>query len=164
MFKRDGTISAFWNPYIDSLCNLTDRIKEFNAKFIRDISGLRLAKVLTFTLKIVKSAPFEGHGWQCLPEILSKKTTIINIQNNDERCYGYALLYFLERANLSEKHCFIPLFSKKKCFSVTISILFLTQFHPTMSIYTRISCRWTSMCFLFLMTKAALAILWWSAI
>ena len=30
MFKRDGTISAFGNPYIDSLRILTDRIREFN--------------------------------------------------------------------------------------------------------------------------------------
>ena len=28
---------------------------------------------------------------------------IINIQHNDERCFGYALLYFLERENLPEK-------------------------------------------------------------
>ena len=40
MFRRDGTISAFTNPYIDSLRILTDRIREFNAKFIRDQSGL----------------------------------------------------------------------------------------------------------------------------
>ena len=51
MFKRDGTISAFGNPYIDYLRILTDRIKKFNEKFIRDKSGLRLARVLQFTLK-----------------------------------------------------------------------------------------------------------------
>ena len=40
IFRRNGTISAFANPYIDSLRILTDRIREFNAKFIRDKSGL----------------------------------------------------------------------------------------------------------------------------
>ena len=40
MFKRDGTISEFGNPYIDSFRILTDQIREFNAKFIRDKSGL----------------------------------------------------------------------------------------------------------------------------
>ena len=40
IFRRDGTISAFANPYIDSLQILTDRIREFNAKFIRDKSSL----------------------------------------------------------------------------------------------------------------------------
>ena len=42
VFHRDGTISAFANPYIDSLRIFTDRIREFNAKFIRNKSGLRL--------------------------------------------------------------------------------------------------------------------------
>ena len=54
---------------------------------------------------MVKYAPLEKRGWQPLPEFLSKQTVIINIENNDERCFGYALLYFLERANLPEKNC-----------------------------------------------------------
>ena len=37
MCRRDETISAISNPYIDFLQILTDRIREFNAKFIRDI-------------------------------------------------------------------------------------------------------------------------------
>ena len=73
MFRRDETVSAFANPYIESLQILTDRIREFNAKFIRDKSGLRLARVLQCTLKIVKYAPLEGSGWQPLPDFLSKK-------------------------------------------------------------------------------------------
>ena len=73
MFKCDKTISKFGNPYIDSLRILTDRIREFNAKFILDKSGFRLARVLQFILKIVKYAPFEGLGWQPFPEFLSKK-------------------------------------------------------------------------------------------
>ena len=79
MFRRDETISAFGNPYTDSLQILTDRIREFNAKFIRDKSGLRLANILQFTLKMVKYAPFEGRSWQPLLEFLTKNKTIINI-------------------------------------------------------------------------------------
>ena len=45
MLRREETISAFGNHYIDFLQLLTDRITEFNATFIRDKSGLRLAKV-----------------------------------------------------------------------------------------------------------------------
>ena len=107
MVKRDGTVSFFANPYIDCLQILTDRIREFNAKFIRDKSGLRFERVLQFTLKMVKYAALEGRGWQPLTKFLTKKKTIINIQNNDERCVGYSLLYFLERVNLPEKHCFL---------------------------------------------------------
>ena len=99
VFHRDGTISAFANLYIDSLPILTDRIREFNAKFIRDKSGLRLARVLQLTLKMAKYAPLEGCGWQPLPELLTKKKAIVNIRNNDDRCFGYAIIYFLEYEN-----------------------------------------------------------------
>ena len=104
MFKRDVTVSAFANPYNDSVRIFTDRTREFNAKFIRDRSGLRLVSVLQFTLKIMKYVPLEGRGWQPLPEFLAKKEVIINIRNNDERCFVYSLLYFLERDNLPERN------------------------------------------------------------
>ena len=116
MFRRDGTVSAFSNPYLDSLRILTDRIREFHAKFICDKFGRRLARVLQFILKMVKYAPFEGRGWQPLPDFLMKKKAIINIQNDDERCFGYALLYFLERENLPEKQCFRPTLYNKEMF------------------------------------------------
>ena len=72
IFRRDGTVSAFANLYVDSLRILTDRIREFNAKFIRDKSCLRLARVLQFILKMVKYAPLEGRGWQPLHEVLER--------------------------------------------------------------------------------------------
>ena len=104
IFRRDETVSAFANPYVDSLRIITDRIREFNVKFIRKKSGLRLARVLQFILKMVKYAPLEGRGWQPLPEFLAKKEAIINIRLNDERCFGYALLYFLDRQVDSRRH------------------------------------------------------------
>ena len=79
IFRRDGPVTATANPYIDSLRLLTDRIKEFNAKFIRDKSGLRLAGVLQFILKIVKYAPLQGRGWKPLSKFLSNKKAIVNI-------------------------------------------------------------------------------------
>ena len=57
IFRSDGPVTATSNPYIGCLRILTDRIKEFNAKFIRDKSGLRIAGILQFILKMVKYAP-----------------------------------------------------------------------------------------------------------
>ena len=39
--------------------------------------------------------------------VVSQQEAIINIRNNDEHCLGYALQYFIERANLPKrnKHC-----------------------------------------------------------
>ena len=66
----------------------------------------------------MKYAPLEGRGWQPLPEFLSKKKAIINIDKNDERCFGYSLLYFLEQANLPEKNgnCFRATLYKEEMF------------------------------------------------
>ena len=116
IFKRNGPITPSSNPYTDCLQILTNRIKEFNAKFIRDKSGLRLAGVIQFILKMVKYHPLEGSGWQPLPKFLEKKNTVINIRNHDQRCFGYALLYFLERANLPAKNCFRPSLYKEEMF------------------------------------------------
>ena len=51
---------------------------------------------------MVKYVPLEGRGWQPLPQFIEKNKAIINIQNDDERCFRYALLYFLEREQLPE--------------------------------------------------------------
>ena len=42
-------------------------------------------------------------GGSLFKSFFSKKKLVINIQNDDERCFGYALLYFLEQANLPDK-------------------------------------------------------------
>ena len=62
--------------------------------------------------------PLEGRGCQALPEFLAKQEAIINIRNNDERCFGYSFLYFFERANLPErnKHCVRPTIYKEEMF------------------------------------------------
>ena len=138
VFQRNGTISAFANPYIDSLQIFTDQIREFNAKFIRDKSNLRLARVLQLTLKMAKYAPLEGRGWQFLQEFLTKKKAIINIQNNDERCFGYALFYFFKRENFLKQNCFRTTLYNDIMFQVTISTHFLIKSHSTMLIFTRI--------------------------
>ena len=104
MFRRDGTILAFTNLYIISLRILTDRIRELNAKFIRDKSGVRLDRVLQFTLNMVKYAPLKGRGWHPFPKFLAKNEAICNNRNNNKRCFGYSLRYFLEKTNLSKKN------------------------------------------------------------
>ena len=158
MFKRDGTFSAFSNPSINSLQILTDLISEFNAKFIRDKSGLRLARVLQLTLKMVKYAPLEGRGWQPYPEFLLKKKAIINIINEDERCFGYALLYFLvfplDQKNANRESFYTrEIFYRNRLETLPYPIspndvlLYEDQLQMNINVFC-------------LMTKTALAILW----
>ena len=54
--------------------------------------------------------------------------------------------------------------TRMTCFAATISKPYFTQYYKTMLIFTRIRSRWILMCSPILMTKAALVILWWSAV
>jgi hypothetical protein len=56
-------------------------------------------------------------GWRSLPEYLENKKAIVNIQNNDNRCFGYALLYFLEHINLPEKNAHRPNYYTQRMFA-----------------------------------------------
>ena len=60
IFKRQGFITSIPNLYTDSMKILTERIKEFNALFIRDKSGLQLSGILQLILKMAKYQPLQG--------------------------------------------------------------------------------------------------------
>ena len=54
IFKLQNSIASTPNLYTDSIKILTERIKEYNAKFIRDNSGLRISGILQLILKMAK--------------------------------------------------------------------------------------------------------------
>ena len=66
-------------------------------------------------------------GWQPFPEFLIKKNANINIKTNNERCFGFALLYFLKRANLSKRIASESIVTQIKCFNAFISTLSRTK-------------------------------------
>ena len=94
-FYRDIDDEDDRTPYAQPLQELCTRIKELNAKFIREMSGLVLAGILQLVIRGVRYIPLAGRCFRELPTYLKNKKAIINIQNNDDRCFGYALLYFL---------------------------------------------------------------------
>ena len=79
------------------ICNL-------NAKFIRQKSGLVFAEIYSITLKISQFNPLQETGYQELPKFLAKKKAIVNIRNNDERCFDYSVLTALHPSILTIIH------------------------------------------------------------
>src|SRR5205085_3154572 len=56
-------------------------------------SGLVLDRVNFFTLKVMRRRWIPtGARHQDLPAFLKNKKCIVNVQNQDERCFGYAIL------------------------------------------------------------------------
>ena len=95
-FHRDPTDDGDGAPYAEPLRELGMRIKRLNAQFIRELSGLVLAGILQLVIRGVRYIPLAGRCFRELPPYLKNKKAIINIQNNDERCFGYSLLYFID--------------------------------------------------------------------
>ena len=62
-----------------------------NAHVVRQSSGLVLAEVLSFRFKVSEFLPLAGREYKQLPTFLAKKKAIVNVQNTDNRCFGYAI-------------------------------------------------------------------------
>ena len=59
-----------------------------------------LAGILQLVIRGVRYRPLAGRCHRELPPYLKGKQAIINIQNTDDRCFGYGLLYFMDRPNV----------------------------------------------------------------
>ena len=75
-----------------------ERILLRNAHFIREKSGLILNKIHSTRWKISKFLPLGGKKHQELPQFLKNKYAIINVKNQDDKCFAYALLSALHPA------------------------------------------------------------------
>ena len=88
------------NPHYPGIQRLAQRLLEANAKFIRGKSGLVLAEIYSLNLNVVRFAPFSGSAYTPLPKFLQNKKAIVNVQNEDEQCFGYAIASALHPADI----------------------------------------------------------------
>ena len=79
------------NPHSAGLDRMAERLLEANAKFIRGKSGFVLAEIYSLNLNAVRFARLSGSAWTPLPKFLQNKTAIVNVQNEDDRCFGFAI-------------------------------------------------------------------------
>ena len=71
------------------------------AKFQRQGGNWRFHSVLRQDLHTVKYVPFGGFSYIPLPKILAAKKAIINLKNDDDECYKWAITRSL---NPEEEH------------------------------------------------------------
>ena len=95
-FQSKSTKGGDGVSYAEPLRELFEQIKKLNATFIREHSGLVLAGIFQLVLRVVRYIPLAGRCHRELRLYLHAKMAIINIQNTDDRCFGYALLWFID--------------------------------------------------------------------
>ena len=85
----------------DDIKQHLDRIRELiiirHANYIRQSSGLVVDEILNFRFKMANFHPLRGRAYRELPDFLAKKHAIVKVQNQDNRCFGYAILACITR-------------------------------------------------------------------
>ena len=69
------------------------------AKFLNEGSGWRFKRCETLDLGIVQYRPFRGRSYIKTPAYIPPRT-IINVKNNDSRCFEWAILSALYQLGL----------------------------------------------------------------
>ena len=80
----------------NQVINILDEILMRNDNYIRERSGLVISEIIKATLVIAEHNPLQpisrGSSYLRLPPFLENKKAIINVNNKDHRCFGYAIL------------------------------------------------------------------------
>ena len=94
--------------------NISEKYDEVSEKISNDISeyqkngsGWTLKKVVRMIVKITKYQIVRGAGFSELPKFITSKKTVINIKNEDDMCFKYAVTRALhpveKKANVVSK-------------------------------------------------------------
>ena len=86
-----------------------------NENFIRNESNLEITEISFLSVLVGRFQPLAGAHFAELPPFLKSKKAIINIQNKDTRCFGYAILAALKNLprNAERAHLYLPFFQEQ---------------------------------------------------
>ena len=72
--------------------SIAEEMLNSNANHLRNKSGLTVDEVLRLDLQMAEYNPLSGGSYKPLPKFIRNKHIIVNVNNTDERCFGYAIL------------------------------------------------------------------------
>ena len=132
------------SPYYSDIQRLAQRLLEANAKFIRGKSGLVLAEIYTLNLNVARFAPFSGSTYTPLPKFLQNKTAIVNVQNDHNRCFGYAIAsaYHPQQKNSNRVEMYLQYFEQDRLNDIEYPVnlvdipLFDYRFNLSINLYS----------------------------
>ena len=80
----------------DIVNKIINQTIERNANFIQERSGLVVHQVNRTALHVARQEPLSAGSHKTeLPKSIRDKHAVINVQNDDNRCFGYSLLSML---------------------------------------------------------------------
>ena len=74
------------------LDNLGEEVLLRNAHYLRNASPFAIESIDNAVLHASRFTPLAGGNYQELPAFLSNKKCIVNVKNQDNRCFGYSVL------------------------------------------------------------------------
>ncbi len=78
---------------------MRDRMLENLSEFQRNGSGWRLKSIHGLEISITKFDPLSGSGYSKLPTCIAKKNIVINMKNEDNQCFKWAVTRALNPAD-----------------------------------------------------------------
>ncbi len=75
----------------DTYEEMRGKMLESLAKYQKEGSGWQLYSIKGLDVSIVKFNPLDGSGYSKLPPIITKKKAVINMKNNDDQCFKWAV-------------------------------------------------------------------------
>ncbi len=75
----------------DTYEEMKDKILESLGKYQKEGSGWQLYSVDGLDVSVVKFNPLDGSGYSKLPPFIAKKKAVINMKNDDDQCFKWAV-------------------------------------------------------------------------
>lgn len=91
-FKTKNTIILHTSNIEESTKDKEKKILTEMEEFVTKGSGWTLNKILNLELRINRYVPLRGSSYIELPKKIASKNAVINIQNNDEKCFLWSIL------------------------------------------------------------------------
>ena len=91
-FHSDNHINLDGTDEDEIYIIMTEKILENMATFQSMGSGWRLHSIIKLELHIVRYNPLRGETWIQLPKELANKKAIINVKNEDDKCFLWCVL------------------------------------------------------------------------
>ena len=85
---------------------MTEKVKENMAKYMREGSGWTFGHIEQLDIHLNKFKPLKGSSYIALPSQLAKKKAIVNVRNEDERCFQWAVLAALHSEDVDKNHAY----------------------------------------------------------